>query len=125
MKVNYLNKRHIGLSEEEKKEMLAEVGVESMEQLIEQTMPKDILLDKPLELDEPMTEQEHLDSIADMAAENMPYKSLIGRGWYGTVTPAVIARNVLENPVWYTSYTPYQAEVSLRELILYLFRFLC
>ncbi len=112
MKVNYLNKRHIGLSEEEKKEMLAEVGVESMEQLIEQTMPKDILLDKPLELDEPMTEQEHLDSIADMAAENLPYKSLIGRGWYGTVTPAVIARNVLENPVWYTSYTPYQAEVS-------------
>ncbi len=112
MKVNYLNKRHIGLSEEEKKEMLAEVGVESMEQLIEQTMPKDILLDKPLELDETMTEQEHLDSIADMAAENLPYKSLIGRGWYGTVTPAVIARNVLENPVWYTSYTPYQAEVS-------------
>ncbi|MCQ2310955.1 MAG: aminomethyl-transferring glycine dehydrogenase, partial [Paludibacteraceae bacterium] len=58
------------------------------------------------------TEQEHLDSIAAMAAKNMPYKSLIGRGWYGTVTPAVIQRNVLENPVWYTSYTPYQAEVS-------------
>ncbi len=112
MKVNYLNKRHIGLSEEEKKEMLAEVGVESIEQLIEQTMPKDILLKEPLDLDEPLTEQEHLDSIADMAAENMPYKSLIGRGWYGTITPAVIARNVLENPVWYTSYTPYQAEVS-------------
>ena len=112
MKVNYLNKRHIGLSEEEKQQMLAEVGVKSMEELIEQTMPKDILLDKPLDLDEPLTEQEHLDSIADMAAENMPYKSLIGRGWYGTITPAVIARNVLENPVWYTSYTPYQAEVS-------------
>ncbi len=112
MKVNYLNKRHIGLSEEEKKQMLAEVGVESMEQLIEQTMPKDILLKEPLDLDEPLTEQEHLDSIADMAAENLPYKSLIGRGWYGTITPAVIARNVLENPVWYTSYTPYQAEVS-------------
>ena len=92
--------------------MLAEVGVESMEQLIEQTMPKDILLKEPLDLDEPLTEQEHLDSIADMAAENLPYKSLIGRGWYGTITPAVIARNVLENPVWYTSYTPYQAEVS-------------
>ncbi len=112
MKVNYLNKRHIGLSEEEKKQMLAEVGVESMEQLIEQTMPKDILLKEPLDLDEPLTEQEHLDSIADMAAENLPYKSLIGRGWYGTITPAVIARNILENPVWYTSYTPYQAEVS-------------
>ncbi|MBQ4507467.1 MAG: aminomethyl-transferring glycine dehydrogenase [Paludibacteraceae bacterium] len=112
MQVNYLKSRHIGLSEEDKKQMLAEVGVESMEQLIEQTMPKDILLDEPLDLDEPLTEQEHLDTIADMAAENLPYKSLIGRGWYGTITPAVIARNVLENPVWYTSYTPYQAEVS-------------
>ncbi len=112
MKVNYLKQRHIGLSQEERKEMLAAVGVESMEQLIEQTMPKDILLKEPLELDEPLTEQEHLDSIADMAVENLPYKSLIGRGWYGTITPAVIARNVLENPVWYTSYTPYQAEVS-------------
>ena len=112
MQVNYLKSRHIGLSEEDKKQMLAEVGVESMEQLIEQTMPKDILLQEPLDLDEPLTEQEHLDTIADMAAENLPYKSLIGRGWYGTITPAVIARNVLENPVWYTSYTPYQAEVS-------------
>ena len=112
MQVNYLKSRHIGLSEEDKKQMLAEVGVESMEQLIEQTMPKDILLPEPLDLDEPLTEQEHLDTIADMAAENLPYKSLIGRGWYGTITPAVIARNVLENPVWYTSYTPYQAEVS-------------
>ena len=112
MKVNYLQQRHIGLSEEDKQQMLREVGVESMEQLIEQTMPKDILLTEPLDLDEPLTEQEHLDSIADMAAENLPYKSLIGRGWYGTITPAVIARNVLENPVWYTSYTPYQAEVS-------------
>ena len=112
MKVNYLQSRHIGLGEEEKKQMLAEVGVESMEQLIAETMPKDILLNEPLDLDEPLTEQEHLDTVADMAAENLPYKSLIGRGWYGTITPAVIQRNVLENPVWYTSYTPYQAEVS-------------
>lgn len=112
MQVNYLKSRHIGLNEEDKQQMLREVGVESMEQLIEQTMPKDILLTEPLDLDEPLTEQEHLDSIADMASENLPYKSLIGRGWYGTITPAVIQRNVLENPVWYTSYTPYQAEVS-------------
>ena len=112
MKVNYLQQRHIGLSQEEQQEMLKTIGVDSVEQLIEQTMPKDILLDKPLELDEPLTEQEHLDSIAEMGFENLPFKSLIGRGWYGTITPAVIARNVLENPVWYTSYTPYQAEVS-------------
>lgn len=92
--------------------MLREIGVESMDQLIEQTMPKEILLDEPLDLDEPLTEQEHLDSIAAMSEKNLPFKSLIGRGWYGTITPAVIQRNILENPVWYTSYTPYQAEVS-------------
>ena len=102
--------------------MLAAIGVESVAELIGQTMPKEILLDvRPaspagsetaLLLDEPLTEQEHLDSIAAMAEKNLPFKSLIGRGWYGTITPAVIQRNVLENPVWYTSYTPYQAEVS-------------
>ncbi|MBQ0153164.1 MAG: aminomethyl-transferring glycine dehydrogenase [Bacteroidales bacterium] len=112
MLVNYLKNRHIGLNQEDQKEMLQTIGAESIEQLIEQTMPKDILLPEPLDLDEPLTEQEHLDSIAAMAAKNLPYKSLIGRGWYGTITPAVIQRNVLENPVWYTSYTPYQAEVS-------------
>ena len=112
MKVNYLKDRHIGLSEADRQEMLAAIGAESMEQLIEQTMPAEILLDEPLDLDEPLTEQEHLDSLAAMAEKNLPFKSLIGRGWYGTITPAVIQRNVLENPVWYTSYTPYQAEVS-------------
>ena len=112
MKVNYLKSRHIGLSASEEQEMLEVIGVKSVEQLIEQTMPKEILLDAPLALDEPLTEQEHLDSIAAMAEKNLPFKSLIGRGWYGTITPAVIQRNVLENPVWYTSYTPYQAEVS-------------
>lgn len=112
MQVNFLKNRHVGLSEEDRKNMLQTIGVASVEQLIEQTMPKDILLPEPLDLDEPLTEQEHLDSIAAMAAKNLPYKSLIGRGWYGTITPAVIQRNVLENPVWYTSYTPYQAEVS-------------
>ncbi|MCQ2330896.1 MAG: aminomethyl-transferring glycine dehydrogenase [Paludibacteraceae bacterium] len=112
MQVNFLKNRHVGLSEEDRKNMLQTIGVASVEQLIEQTMPKDILLPEPLDLDEPLTEKEHLDSIAAMAAKNLPYKSLIGRGWYGTITPAVIQRNVLENPVWYTSYTPYQAEVS-------------
>ena len=117
MKVNYLKSRHIGLSASEQAEMLAAIGVESVDQLLDETMPKDIRLsDKSSaisnQLDEPLTEQEHLDSIAAMAEKNLPFKSLIGRGWYGTITPAVIQRNVLENPVWYTSYTPYQAEVS-------------
>lgn len=112
MKVNYLQSRHIGLSEEEQTAMLQAIGAESVEQLISETMPENILLDESLELDEPLSEQEHLDSMSAMAADNLPYKSLIGRGWYGTITPAVIQRNILENPVWYTSYTPYQAEVS-------------
>ena len=112
MKPNYLQSRHIGLSDADREAMLREIGVESMDQLIEQTMPKEILLNEPLDLDEPLTEQEHLDSIAAMSEKNLPFKSLIGRGWYGTITPAVIQRNMLENPVWYTSYTPYQAEVS-------------
>lgn len=112
MDVRYLKNRHIGLSAQDQAVMLKTVGVESVEQLVKQTIPADILLPEPLELDDPLSEQEHLDSMAAMAAENMPFKSLIGRGWYGTHMPAVIQRNVLENPVWYTSYTPYQAEVS-------------
>jgi len=112
MQVNYLKNRHIGLSEEDQQTMCQTLGVKSVDELISQTMPKDIRLSEPLDLDEPLTEQEHLDSMATLAAKNLPFKSLIGRGWYGTNTPAVIQRNVLENPVWYTSYTPYQAEVS-------------
>ena len=112
MKVNYLKNRHIGLSQEEREAMLKEIGVSSVDELIKQTMPAEIQTDKPLELDEPLTEQEFLDSVAAMAEQNMPFKSLIGRGWYGAIMPAVIRRNVLENPVWYTSYTPYQAEIS-------------
>lgn len=112
MKVNYLKNRHIGLSQEEREAMLKEIGAASVDELIQQTMPAEIVNDKPLELDEPLTEQEFLDSVAAMAEQNLPFKSLIGRGWYGAIMPAVIRRNVLENPVWYTSYTPYQAEIS-------------
>ena len=93
-------------------QMLRVLGVDSMDQLIAQTIPSDILLNEPLELNEPISESEHLADIAAQGEQNMPYRSYIGRGWYGTVTPAVIRRNVLENPVWYTSYTPYQAEIS-------------
>ena len=113
MKVNYLESRHIGLTPDDEKHMLSAVGAESMEALVRETMPADILLPEPIELEEPVTEQQQLE-IADMAlSENDIFaRSYIGRGWYGTITPAVIRRNILENPVWYTSYTPYQAEVS-------------
>ena len=112
MKVNYLQSRHIGLSESDQQAMLQTLGVQSVEELIAQTIPDNIRLSEPLDLDEPLTEQEHLDSMAVMARQNKSMRNLIGRGWYGTITPAVIQRNMLENPVWYTSYTPYQAEVS-------------
>ena len=112
MKVNYLESRHIGLTPNDEKKMLETLGVESLEALVRETMPADILLPESIELDEPLTEQEHLEAADALAAQNEPFRSYIGRGWYGTVTPAVIRRNMLENPVWYTSYTPYQAEVS-------------
>ncbi len=92
--------------------MLAAIGSESMDALVRETMPADILLPESIELEDALTEQEHLEKAESLLNENSPAHSYIGRGWYGTITPAVIRRNMLENPVWYTSYTPYQAEVS-------------
>ena len=112
MKVNYLESRHIGLTPSDEKHMLEAVGAESMDALVRETMPADILLPEPIELEEPYTEQVQLEMADATLASNVPARSYIGRGWYGAITPAVIRRNMLENPVWYTSYTPYQAEVS-------------
>ena len=112
MQVNYLESRHIGLTAQDEQKMLEAVGAESIESLVRETMPADILLPKGIELDQPLTEQKQLENADELLAENIPARSYIGRGWYGTITPAVIRRNILENPVWYTSYTPYQAEVS-------------
>ena len=112
MKVNYLESRHIGLTPEDEKKMLEAVGAESVEALVRETMPADILLPEGIELQEPYTEQQQLEVADVMLSHNESARSYIGRGWYGTITPAVIRRNIMENPVWYTSYTPYQAEVS-------------
>ena len=112
MKVNYLESRHIGLTPEDEKKMLKAVGAESVEALVRETMPADILLPDGIELQEPYTEQQQLEVADVLLRHNESARSYIGRGWYGTITPAVIRRNMLENPVWYTSYTPYQAEVS-------------
>jgi len=93
--------------------MLETIGAESVEALVKETMPADILLPEPIELADAVTEQEFLNEAEASLAENNTFaRSYIGRGWYGAITPAVIRRNILENPVWYTSYTPYQAEVS-------------
>lgn len=104
--------RHIGPRENEIKEMLETVGVSSMEQLIDETVPKDIRLKEPLKLKEGLTERRYFRRILSLADKNKVFNTYIGMGYYDTITPAVILRNVLENPVWYTSYTPYQAEIS-------------
>jgi glycine dehydrogenase len=104
--------RHLGPRDNEIPGMLQRIGVETVDQLIEETIPSGIRLPAPLALDAPMTETEVLDHIARAARENTVCRSYIGMGYYGTVTPPVILRNILENPGWYTQYTPYQAEIA-------------
>ncbi|MGQ7867969.1 aminomethyl-transferring glycine dehydrogenase [Sunxiuqinia sp. sy24] len=104
--------RHIGPREEDIKSMLETIGVSSLEELIDQAVPANIRLDKPLQLKDGLTERKYYRRIHDLAKMNKVFNTYIGMGYYDTITPAVILRNVLENPVWYTSYTPYQAEIS-------------
>jgi len=104
--------RHNGPREEDLPQMLKTIGVSSIDELIDQTIPKAIRLKEPLDLPDGITEYEYLQHIKEIASKNKVYKSYIGLGYYGTVTPSVIVRNILENPSWYTSYTPYQAEIS-------------
>ena len=104
--------RHVGITAEDLPDMLKTVGVNTLDELIDQTIPVNIRLKQPLNLPEPMTEREFAEHINELASKNEVFTSYIGMGWYDTVCPAPIQRNVFENPVWYTSYTPYQAEVS-------------
>jgi glycine dehydrogenase len=112
MNRNLLVHRHIGISEEDLPVMLKTVGVKTIDQLIDQTIPKDIRMKESLKLPPALSEYEYSNHIQSLAAKNKVFKTYIGMGYYNTVTPAVIWRNVFENPVWYTSYTPYQAEIS-------------
>lgn len=112
MKTTTFANRHIGVGEKELPLMLKKIGVKSLDELIDKTIPANIRLKEPLKLGPAMTEREFATHIGQLAAQNKLYKTYIGCGWYDTVTPAVIQRNVFENPVWYTSYTPYQAEIS-------------
>lgn len=107
-----LSNRHNGISPKDEEIMLRKIGVGSLDELIDKTIPSNIRLKKPLDLPQPMTEYEFAQHIAQIASKNKLYTTYIGMGWYGTITPAVIQRNVFESPVWYTSYTPYQTEVS-------------
>src|ERR1035437_9758425 len=107
-----LQARHIGISEKDEAIMLQTVGVKSLDELIDQTIPASIRLGEPIELPEALTERQYAEHIAEIASKNKLFTSYIGQGWYDTCSPAVIQRNVFENPSWYTSYTPYQAEIS-------------
>ncbi|MBE9043050.1 aminomethyl-transferring glycine dehydrogenase [Pleurocapsales cyanobacterium LEGE 10410] len=104
--------RHIGVDERQIQQMLQVLGVDSLDELIEQTIPAAIRLDHPLELPEAQSESAALAKLKAIASENQVYRSFIGRGYYNCITPAVILRNILENPGWYTAYTPYQAEIA-------------
>ena len=104
--------RHIGPRDNELAGMLETIGADSVDSLIKETVPSSIMIDKPLDLPEAMSEFEYLNHIRHTGAKNKQYRSFIGMGYYGAAVPSVIIRNVLENPGWYTSYTPYQAEIS-------------
>ena len=112
MKTDSFSLRHIGPRQEQRKKMLNSIGVNSMNELIDQTIPKNIRLHSPLKLEAPLSEQEYLEHIYYLASKNKVFKSFIGMGYHPSNLPAVIQRNILENPGWYTAYTPYQAEIA-------------
>jgi glycine dehydrogenase len=104
--------RHIGPNEAETNEMLHEIGVGSVEELIDKTIPQGITLPEELKVPQPISEFEYLNELRKIANQNKVYKSYIGQGYYDTIVPNVILRNLFENPGWYTQYTPYQAEIA-------------
>ncbi len=111
-KMDSFARRHIGPNKTETQEMLKIIGEDTLESLIDETIPSEIRLEKPLNLQEPVSEYRFLEDLSKIAQRNMVFKSYIGLGYYDCITPGVIRRNVFENPGWYTQYTPYQAEIS-------------
>src|SRR6056297_183009 len=109
---DFANRRHIGPSPQEMAEMLDVLGTDSLQTLIDETIPKSIRQETPLDFGKPMSESELLHHMREVANRNKVLTSLIGQGYHGTVTPPAIQRNILENPAWYTAYTPYQPEIS-------------
>src|SRR5665647_205668 len=107
-----LQARHIGISEKDEAIMLQTIGVNNLDELITQTIPSSIRLSEAIEIPEALTERQYAEHIAEIASKNKLFTTYLGQGWYDTCTPAVIQRKVFENPSCYTSYTPYQAEIS-------------
>jgi glycine dehydrogenase len=112
MITNNFARRHNGPYGEEVQQMLAKIGVDSLDTLIDQTVPRSIRMKKPLNLPDGLNEYQYLKHLRAIGARNKIFKTFIGLGYYNTITPSVILRNILENPGWYTAYTPYQAEIS-------------
>jgi glycine dehydrogenase len=112
MITNNFSRRHNGPFGDEVKQMLAKIGVDTLDTLIDQTVPKSIRAKQALDLADGMNEYQYLQHLKAIGAKNKIYKTYIGLGYYNTITPGVILRNILENPGWYTAYTPYQAEIS-------------
>ena len=106
------SERHIGPRANDKTAMLKELGLSSIDQLIDETIPENILLEKSMDLPDALNESELLDHMKKIGRKNKNYRSYIGMGYYNTILPGVIQRNILENPGWYTAYTPYQAEIA-------------
>jgi glycine dehydrogenase len=104
--------RHIGPREEDLQHMLKTIGTETIDQLIYETLPDDIRLKAPLDLEPALTEYEYINHIAKLGNKNKVFQTYIGLGYHAAIVPAVIQRNILENPGWYTAYTPYQAEIA-------------
>ncbi|KAI3630330.1 hypothetical protein MIR68_011765 [Amoeboaphelidium protococcarum] len=105
-------RRHLGSNDQQVDSMLKVCGVSSLDELIKQTVPSSILFNKDLNLNEPLTEKELVNRLKEIASKNQELKSYIGMGYYNTIVPPVIQRNILENPQWYTQYTPYQPEIA-------------
>ncbi|PHR69021.1 MAG: glycine dehydrogenase (aminomethyl-transferring) [Lutibacter sp.] len=112
MNTNSFQVRHIGPNANEQKQMLTAIKVDNLDQLISETIPDDIRLKNELNLDKEMSEYEYLQHINELGAKNKVFKSYIGLGYHEAIVPSVIQRNILENPGWYTAYTPYQAEIA-------------
>ena len=104
--------RHIGPNESETAEMLQMLKLTNIDRLIEKTISLSIRLPQPLQLPAPVSEYEYIKELREIAQKNILFKTFIGQGYYNTITPSVIQRNLFENPGWYTQYTPYQAEIS-------------
>ena len=112
MRTDKFVERHIGPNEEEQKKMLAKINASSIDQLLEETIPASIRLEAPLDLESGISEHEFLKHIQALGEKNSNFTNFIGLGYHPAITPAVIQRNILENPGWYTAYTPYQAEIA-------------